>query len=298
MDSSTNGTLLTSLRRIGPFFTGHARTVVTLTTAFTFGLLLLGEFTAATGSGATCNFTYPGCSGQLSPVGLSIPQFIEWFHRLVAMLAGFVILGNALVLWRAYPGTRMSRAGWLAVLLLPLQVFVGGVTVTFASVFPEGYAPPVQLLHFVVGFAIFLVLVAALVWVDEAEGRRVTGDGLYLLAIAGLGLTGFQAPFARDLVFTFWPSVQAAYHFLGHLAIATFLAAALWARELRNVDAAIAATVGAIVGTGNTLLVVGIFVITPSVQAVTYLLLAIQLGAFAWLVRIASRSRRGTADPL
>ncbi|MFB6133314.1 MAG: COX15/CtaA family protein [Halanaeroarchaeum sp.] len=296
MDATASGRSTSSRRRIDGFLTDHARTVVALTTAFTFGLLLLGEFTAATGSGATCNFTYPGCAGQLSPVGLSVPQFIEWFHRLVAMLAGFVILGNALVLWRAFPGTRISRAGWLAALLLPFQVFVGGVTVTFANMVPGGYAPPVQLLHFVVAFAIFVSLVAALVWTDAARGHGASRERLYLLAIVGLGLAGFQSLFARDLVFTFWPSVQAVYHFLGHLAIATFVAAALWARELGNVDAAIAATAGATIGTANTLLVIGIFVITPSVQTVTYLLLAGQLGLFAWLAWIASRPR--SSDPL
>lgn len=282
----------TPLARVGGYLIDHARGVAAFTTALTFFLVLLGEFTAAAGAGATCNYTYPGCAGQLSPIGLSIPQFIEWFHRLVAMLTGYVIIGNALVLWRAYPGTRISRAGGLAALLLPFQVFVGGVTVTFATLFPGGYSPPVQLLHFVAAFAIFLSLVAALVWVDQREGMGAGMERLYLLAVAGVGITGFQAIFARDLVFTFWPSIQAVYHFLGHVAIAGFLAAALWSRELGNVDGAIVGTLGAAVGTANTLLVIGIFVITPSVEVVTYLLLFVQFVAFVWLVRVASRGRR------
>ncbi|MFW6331345.1 MAG: heme A synthase [Gemmatimonadota bacterium] len=282
----------TLLDRVGGYLIDHARGVAAVTTGLTFFLLLLGEFTAATGSGATCNYTYPGCAGQLSPVGLSIPQFIEWLHRFVAMFTGYVILGNAVVLWRAYPGTRISRAGWLAALLLPFQVVVGGVTVTFATLFPGGYAPPVQLVHFTVAFAIFLSLVAALVWLDQRVGRGVNTERLYLLAVAGVGISGIQAVFARDLVFTFWPSVQAAYHFLGHLAVAGFLAATLWAREFGGTDAAIVGTLGATVGTANALLVIGVFVITPSIEAATYLLLFVQLVAFGWLAWVASRSSR------
>ncbi|UWG46830.1 CtaA [Halanaeroarchaeum sp. HSR-CO] len=282
----------TLLDRVGGYLIDHARGVALFTAGLTFFLVLLGEFTAATGSGATCNYTYPGCAGQLSPIGLSIPQFIEWFHRFVAMFTGYVILGNALVLWRAYPGTRISRAAWLAALLLPFQVVVGGVTVTFATLFPGGYSPPVQLLHFVVAFAIFLSLVAALVWVDQRTGRGASTERLYLLAVAGVGITGIQAVFARDLVFTFWPSVQAVYHFLGHLAVAGFLAAALWARELDTIDAAIVGTLGATIGTGNALFVIGIFIITPSIEVVTYVLLFVQLVAFGWLVWVASRASR------
>ena len=279
------------LARAGGYLVAHARAVAAITAGLTFFLVLLGEFTAASGAGATCNYTYPGCDGQLSPIGLTIPQFIEWFHRLIAMLTGYVILGNAVVLWRAYPGTRISRAGWLAALLLPAQVFLGGVTVTFATLFPGGYSPPVQLLHFSTAFAIFVALVAALVWVDIDRGRGGTVERLYLLAVAGVGVTGLQAVFARDLVFTFWPSIQTAFHFLGHLAVAAFVAAALWARELKLVDGGISAAMGASVGTANALLVIGIFVITPSVEVVTYLLLFVQLVIFGWLARVASTAR-------
>lgn len=291
MDTSPRRGPLATLRHgVGGYFVRHARGVAATTTLLTFFLVLLGEFTAAAGAGATCNYTYPGCAGQLSPIGLSIPQFIEWFHRLVAMLTGYVILGNAIVLWRAFPGSRISRAGWLAALLLPLQVFFGGVTVTFAELFPGGYAPPVQLAHFATAFTILVSLVAALVWVDDRVGTGATVSRLYLVAVFGVGLTGFQAIFARDLLYTFWPAVQTAYHALGHLAIAAFVAATLWSRDLDVVDGAISASMGAALGTANAFLVIGVFIITPSVQAMTYLLLFVQLVIFAWLVWVAYRT--------
>ncbi|MFB6134488.1 MAG: COX15/CtaA family protein [Halanaeroarchaeum sp.] len=277
-----------TIRRSGAFLLEHARSFAAVTAGGTFLLVLLGAFTAAAGAGATCNYTYPGCAGQLSPIGLSIPQFIEWFHRLAAMLVGYVIVGNAIVQWRASPGTRTSRSGWFAALLLPLQVFVGGVTVTFASLFPGGYAPPVQLLHFATALAIFVTLVATLVWVDVREGRGATLDRLYLLGVAGVGITGLQAIFARDLVFTFWPWVQTVYHALGLLALAALVVAALWARELGTVDAGLAAAIGALSALAQTLLVIGVFIITESVEVATYLLVFVQLTAFAGVAVAAS----------
>ncbi|MFB6201246.1 MAG: COX15/CtaA family protein, partial [Halorhabdus sp.] len=280
----------TVVHRIARYLGVHARGVAAVTAGLTFFLVLLGEFTAAAGAGATCNYTYPGCAGQLSPVGLTLPQFIEWFHRLVAMLTGYVILGNAVVLWYRFRGTRISRAAWLAALLLPVQVFLGGVTVTFANLFPEGYTPAVQLIHFATALAIFLALVAALVWVDGRVGCGATVERLYLAGVVGVGFTGVQAVFARGLVYVFWPRIQTAYHLFGHLSVAAFLAAALWSRELNLVDGSLVGGVGMTTGLANAFLVIGVFFVTDTVEVVTYLLLFVQIVLFAWLALVGGRA--------
>ncbi|MBS3760097.1 MAG: COX15/CtaA family protein [Halodesulfurarchaeum sp.] len=286
-DRSTNGTVL---HRAGRSIVSRARGVAMGTAGLTFLLVLIGEFTAAAGAGATCNFTYPGCAGQLSPIGLSIPQFIEWFHRFFAMLVGFIIITNALVLWYRYRGTRISWAGWLAAMLLPIQVVLGGVTVTFATLFPDGYTPAVQLAHLGTALALFLLLVAAVVWIDQREATGGTHSRLYALGMVGLGFTGLEAVFAPDLVFTFWPAIQTGYHFFAHLSVAAFLVGALWARSIESVDAGIASGLGVGVGLANTFLVIGIFLISDGVQVVVYMLLFVQLVLFAWLVVAGSRT--------
>lgn len=287
----------TVVHRAGGFLLDHAKGVTMLTAVLTFLLVLLGEFTAAAGAGATCNFTYPGCAGQLSPIGLSVPQFIEWFHRFFAMLVGFIIIGNALVLWARFRGTRISWAGWLAALLLPIQVFLGGVTVTFATLFPDGYTPAVQLMHLATALALFLTLVTALVWIDQREGPGASPNRIYLLAVGGLGLTGLQAAFAPDLVYTFWPAIQGAYHFFGHLAVAAFLIATLSARSLGLADAGIAGALGTAVGLANTFLIIGVFIISEGVQVVVYLLLFVQLLLFGWLAFTGSRATAAATNP-
>lgn len=274
--------------RVGAFARAHAWTSALLTAAITLLLVLVGEFTAAAGAGATCNFTYPGCAGQLSPIGLTIPQFVEWFHRFLAMLVGFVILGNAGLLWAAYGRSRIAGAGLLAALLLPFQVILGGVTVTFATLFPEGYTPAVQLAHLATALALFLALIAAIVWIDEREGRGGTRGRLYMLGLVGLGLTGLEAVAAPGLVFVFWPSVQTAHHLFAHLAVATSLVAVLWSRSIGLVDGGIAGTLGLSAGLATTFLVIGIFLVSDGVRTVTYLLLGVQLVAFAWIAALGS----------
>jgi len=292
------GTVGGLARRVGGAFVRHAWGFAALTLGLTFFLVLLGEFTAAAGAGATCNFTYPGCAGHLSPVGLSVPQFIEWFHRLVAMTTGYLIIGNALVLWWTHRGTRVSRSAWLAALLLPLQVLFGGLTVTLAGLVPGGYSPPVQLTHFTTAVVIFVALLAAFVWLDVETGTGATAGRLRVVATAGLVVPLLQAVFARGGLLTFWPSVQTAYHLFGLLGLALFVTVVIWARALGAVDLAVVGTVGAVVTLLNAYLVLGLFVITAGVETVAVLLLALQFLCFvglAWLVRGSGLAARGPA---
>ncbi|GGL37074.1 heme A synthase [Halarchaeum grantii] len=290
MDTSTTGASAASLpRRVGGVFVRHARGFAALTLAVTFLLVLLGEYTAAAGAGATCNNTYPGCAGQFSPAGLSVPQFIEWFHRLVAMGVGYLIVGNAVLLWWTHKKSRVSRSAGLAALLLPVQVAFGALTVTVAGLFPGGYAPPTQLVHLTTALAIFVALVAAVVWLDAAEGAGATPTRLRYAATGGLLLPLAQAVFARDLFFTFWPAVQTAYHFFGLLGLAALLALALWARDLERVDVGILAALGALCTLLNSYLVAGLFVVTARVEAFTYVLLVAQVALFCLLAVAARR---------
>ena len=216
----------------GRFARSNAGLSALLTAALTLLLVLVGEFTAAAGAGATCNFTYPGCAGQLSPIGLTIPQFVEWFHRFFAMIVGLLIVGNAFVLVTAYGRSRIAGAGAVAAMVLPIQVFLGGVTVTFASLFPAGYAPAVQLAHLGTALGLFLALVAALYWIGQRAGVSLR---LSTLGFLGLGVTGIQALFAPGHVFVFWPRIQTAYHLFAHLAVAAFLVVILRSRSLGSV---------------------------------------------------------------
>ncbi len=133
------------------------------TAGLTFLLILLGRYTALTGAGLACQAQWPLCSGGTLPQ--TLPDFVEWSHRLVAMVAGFAVLGVAYGVWRTYDATRIRAASGLALLLLPVQVLLGRETVVT-------FVENVILLHLATGILIFGALVATTVLAVEIDRQR------------------------------------------------------------------------------------------------------------------------------
>ena len=134
------------------------RHLAAVTTGLTFALILLGVYTAAAGAGLACGARWPLCNGAV--FGLfpaNWPSFIEWFHRFVAMVTGFLILGTTYVAWRHGKGRRTRIASTVALVALPVQVLLGGATVTV-------YTALVQVTHHAAALVIFAALVATTVW--------------------------------------------------------------------------------------------------------------------------------------
>lgn len=101
-------------------------------------LMVLGAYVKATGAGLACP-EWPKCFDDEGLVGDWIPASAftdplvaaEWWHRTVASVVGLGILGVAIWAWRyREQGLAMPGFATAAVVLLPLQVYVGGLTVT------------------------------------------------------------------------------------------------------------------------------------------------------------------------
>jgi len=99
------------------------------TTVGAFALILLGVYTGKIGAGLTCAGRWPFCDGWLGLFPATWPSFVEWFHRLVAMVVGFMILGAGLISYRGEYDTRITYALGVAILMLPLQILLGAYTV-------------------------------------------------------------------------------------------------------------------------------------------------------------------------
>jgi cytochrome c oxidase assembly protein subunit 15 len=194
------------------------------TTGLTLSLVMLGVYTAATGSGLACSAQWPLCDNGLLPQ--TIPSFIEWFHRLVAMITGWFIVGTAIWSWRRpETGTRLTAT--LAVLLLPLQISIGAVTVTLNGMLPTGYSPPTQGAHLVVALTIFSLLV----W--TALSARAGGDPplprVRRALFVALGAVVVSALASRAFTPTpYGPAGQAAFYGASLLAVAALIAATRW----------------------------------------------------------------------
>jgi len=194
------------------------------TTGLTLSLVMLGIYTAATGSGLACSAQWPLCDDGLLPQ--TVPSFIEWFHRLVAMVTGWFILGTALWSWRRDGGEGRLTAT-LAVVLLPLQISIGAVTVTLNGLLPAGYSAPTQGAHLAVALTIFSLLVWTTLSVRSEDGptldrvRRALAVA-FGAVLASAFLSRVFAPIPYD------PSAQAVFYGASLVAVASLLAATRW----------------------------------------------------------------------
>jgi cytochrome c oxidase assembly protein subunit 15 len=194
------------------------------TTALTLSLIALGVYTAATGSGLACSQQWPLCDGGVLPQ--SLPSFIEWSHRLVAMITGWFILGTTAWAWRGGSSRTSRTFATLATVLLPLQISIGAVTVTLNGLLPGGYSTPTQAAHLVVALLIFGSLVLTTLYAGRTgrDWRQTARRGL-LLAVVALPI---GAAFSRvSLALPYSPPAQAAFYAVSLAAVAGLLVAAV-----------------------------------------------------------------------
>ncbi len=136
-------------------------------------LTALGGIVRVTGSGLACP-DWPACYGGLIPAGdfggfAAHQVWLEWSHRLVAALIGFVILGYAAVAWRRYrERTRIWLPAVLSIPLLALQVALGGLTVT------EQLEALIVTLH--LATAMLILMLIAISWLGAFDWRPVGPD--------------------------------------------------------------------------------------------------------------------------
>ncbi|MFB6281411.1 MAG: heme A synthase [Haloferacaceae archaeon] len=211
----------TRLRAALPF-----RRFAALTTLTTLTLVSLGVYTAATGSGLACSAQWPLCDGGVLP--RTVPSFIEWFHRLVAMVTGFLIVGTAVQAWRT-GDRRTRRPATLAAVLLPLQVGVGAVTVTLGGLVPGGYSPPAQGAHLVVALTIFTALVVTTLRAYDGRMADAPLDRARRALPAALVVLLVAAVLSRLVpLYPYTPAAQAAFFGVSLALYASLLAAGRW----------------------------------------------------------------------
>jgi len=133
-----------------------------LTLVLTYIVMVLGAYTSAIGAGLSCP-DWPTCYGTWIPFlqpGIianspysALQIFAEWAHRGLAMTVGLFIAGTAVGAWIVYPDDRLVKwSATFALILLPIQVLLGGLTVT------ENLKPIIVTTHLGVATLILLSL--------------------------------------------------------------------------------------------------------------------------------------------
>ncbi len=186
--------------------------------AMTGILMVLGVYTAASGAGLTCAGRWPFCDGFLGLFPANWGSFIEWFHRLVAMLTGFLILGTTVKAWREGVAARVRWALVVATVILPFQIVLGALTVT-------EYEWVILTAHYVVATSIFTAVVAAAAWGLTDRGIPRVADAIRL-ALVGAPIMLVLTP---HTFVSFGPLSQATYYVVGLATYGALVAATLWA---------------------------------------------------------------------
>jgi cytochrome c oxidase assembly protein subunit 15 len=94
----------------------------------TFDLIILGALVRATDSGLACP-DWPLCYGQLAPA-MDMQIFLEWFHRLSALILGGVLFAAVYQLFKnPLLRKKFSTQLFSAVALFLVQCALGGLTV-------------------------------------------------------------------------------------------------------------------------------------------------------------------------
>jgi len=239
---------------------GRLRSLLLATTATTYALILIGIYTAATGAGLTCEARWPLCDGAV--FGLfpaNWPSFIEWFHRLIAMIAGFLVIGAGWGAWRWQSDRRVRLAVGLALVLFPVQALLGAGTVL-------QYTVVYLTAHLSTALVIFASLTLATLWSYGDDVVSVARVRYTLFAVVAAVPVMFALSPGVLLVHT--PPVQVGYNAAGLLAFTGFVIVAAWSGLLSTagrVDALRLVSVGGASVVGLQLLA-GRFVYTELIQ--------------------------------
>jgi cytochrome c oxidase assembly protein subunit 15 len=197
---------------------GTFRRLLAGTTALSVPLILVGVYTAIAGFGLTCAARWPLCDGAvfgLFPANWG--SFVEWFHRLIAMLFGFAIIGTLAKGWRESADRSILVPVTLATLVTPLQIVFGALTVTT-------YEEVVLATHFTTAIAIFGLLVVATVRTDRLLENAPHVDRI---AAGAAGLLAIAVPLTPRFLFALPLEAYILYYGLVLLGLGGLLAAAV-----------------------------------------------------------------------
>ncbi len=179
-----------------------------VTVATTFLLVIVGVVVRSTESGMGCP-DWPACNGALIPIGQDYHAWLEWIHRDIAAILGFLVLGVAALAWLDH--RRQRSILWPsigAIVLVGFQAWLGKETVALNN---SGQSVTA---HMASAMALVALLIFILVrsFYPERIGGRGASQRFTLLAAFGAITTYALLLFGSNvtatdaaLIFPDWP---------------------------------------------------------------------------------------------
>jgi heme a synthase len=129
-----------------------------------------GAYVTVGGYGAGCP-DWPTCFGKIIPP-FYYATLIEYTHRMISVVTGVILLTAVIEVWRMKPRPQgPSRLMLLAIILLPIQIGIGGEVVNTVV---NGGSPLIATAHFAFATGIFalVTLAAALMYQESREHQK------------------------------------------------------------------------------------------------------------------------------
>ncbi len=161
------------------------------TAALTLGLIVFGAVVRVTESGLGCGNDWPLCNGAIFPPLDNISAWIEWLHRLFALLIGVFGLATLALARRHYRqhDRPVLKLVGLAALLFLIQSALGAIVVFL------DLPPTFVTLHLGVAMLLLAALLGALVMAVYAPPKPFAADSVS-------SLTQINALFALLIILT------------------------------------------------------------------------------------------------
>jgi heme a synthase len=146
-------------------------------------VLLAGVLVTNTGSAEGCGHTWPLCHGEFRPMD-SLASLIEYSHRAITGIVGFMVVALVIWTWRVYPQRKdVKWLCYLSIFFLLLQSALGATAVIW------GQSKAVLALHFGVssmGFASVLLLSLVTFQNKEIHGMSTRVSKGYFKLVWGI----------------------------------------------------------------------------------------------------------------
>lgn len=148
------------------------------TALLTLGLIVFGAVVRVTDSGLGCGNHWPLCNGTVIPPLDNLTAWIEWLHRLFAVLIGLFGIATLVVAIRAYRDRNRAVLGMTisAAVLFALQSALGAVVVIF------DLPPTMVTLHLGTAMLLLGALLLASVFSTYQPQERYKADRVTSLA--------------------------------------------------------------------------------------------------------------------
>jgi heme o synthase len=171
--------------------------------AFAYALVVWGAIVRINGAGMTCP-DWPRCRGVWFPE-LNSPVVYEWAHRVGAPVLTVLIFGTFMLAWRHRRQlAEAMRFAWVALIMVFVQIIIGGLTIKYAN------NPPSVAAHLVVGIGTFisLLLVAYASW-TELDERAIEAQPAVPGSLGALALLTTIAAFIAVIAGGYMSASQA-----------------------------------------------------------------------------------------